>query len=119
MSGRSSRRKGKAGELEVARIFREHGFDVYRTPNSGGLHQPGDVQGLAGYVFEVKRQETLALPAWLRQAHAACEAGEVPVVIFRRSALRTGRDRPPDASWHVVLPFKAFLELLGQDVKRQ
>ena len=107
MSGRRSRDKGSRGELEVAAIFKTAGFaDAVRTPNSGGLSWRGDVVGVPGYVLEVKRQETLALPAWLRQAAAdAAVCDSVPVVAFRRSGER----------WHAVLPLEELARLLASD----
>lgn len=109
MSGKRSRRKGSTGELEVAAVFQAVGFDARRTPNSGGLSWRGDVQGVPGYVLEVKRCETLAVPSWVRQAHAAARAGEVPVVAFRRS--RAGVD--PLGRWHAILPLEELARLLA------
>lgn len=111
--GKASRDKGKAGELEVVRELAKHGLRVRRTPNSGGLSWRGDLQGLEGYVLEVKRCETLAVPAWLRQAHAAASGGEVPAVIFRRSAGGNGRERAPDSRWHVVVPLEEWARLVA------
>lgn len=120
VSGRSSRRKGKSGELEVAAILQAAGLEhVRRTPNSGGLAWRGDLQGVQGYVIEVKRCETLAIPAWLRQAYAAATAGEVPVVVFRRSAPGNGRERPPDTRWHAVIPLEELARLVALDVTQQ
>lgn len=110
MTGRASRRKGAAGELEVAAEFQRRGFDARRTPNSGGLSWRGDLQGVPGYIFEVKRCETLSLPAWLRQAYAAASGGEVPVVVFRRD----GRGVGPDGRWHAVLPLEELARLIGE-----
>jgi len=78
------RAKGIAGELEVAAIFREHGFDCDRVPNSGGLRIKGDLYGGLPVHVEVKRQEVLRLPLWLRQAEAEC-GPLVPVVAFRQN----------------------------------
>ena len=106
MSGWSSRDKGSRGELEVAAIFKAAGFDARRTPNSGGLSWRGDIVGVPGYVLEVKRQETLALPAWLRQAAAdAAVCGCVPVVAFRRS----------QEPWFAVLPLEELARLIALD----
>ena len=107
MTGRASRRKGKSGELEVCAILREAGLEARRTPNSGGLVWRGDVDGVPGYVFEVKRAERLDVPAWLRQAYAATRGGEVPVVVFRRD----GRGTAPDGYWHALLPLEVFARL--------
>lgn len=111
MSGAHSRRKGAAGELEVAKLFRAAGFDVDRVPNSGGLKVKGDLkandESLDGLHLEVKWQETLALPKWLRQAHDEAPEGDVPCVIFRQSK-RVGRV----GDWHACLPLDALIELL-------
>lgn len=109
MTGRASRRKGSRGELEVAKVFADHGFNVRRTPNSGGLSIKGDLIGLDGYSVEVKRQERLAIPAWLRQAHR--DAGiDVPLLIFRTSATLKA---DPLSRWHVTLPLDDFAALLA------
>jgi len=112
VSGRRSRNKGSRGELEVASVLQGYGFDVVRTPNSGGLQWRGDLDGLDGYVMEVKRCERLEVPAWMRQAYAAARAGEVPVVAFRRSARQGAVQRDPDTYWHVILPLEEFARLL-------
>lgn len=99
---KASREKGIRGELEVAAIFREHGFDVNRVPNSGGLRIKGDLYGeLDGLHVEVKRAERSRLPEWLRQCEGEC-AGRVPVLVYRGS-------REP---WRVVLPLAYYCGLL-------
>lgn len=115
MGGRSSRRKGKGGELEVAAIFQAHGFDARRTPNSGGLAWRGDVQGIPGYVVEVKRCETLAIPAWLRQAYAAAGGGDVPLVAFRRSGIGGTGAASPLSRWHALIPLEELARLIAGD----
>lgn len=100
---RSEREKGARGELEVARVFREHGFDCDRTPNSGGLRLRGDLYGNVPVHVEVKRQETLRLPLWLRQAGLECDAGQTPVVAFRQN----------NGHWYAALPLDALARLLA------
>jgi hypothetical protein len=113
--GRSQRRKGAEGELEVAHIFKAAGFDVDRVPNSGGLKVKGDLKGnagetrLDGYHLETKRQETIELPAWLRQAHEEAEPGQVPVVVLRKAKTKANG---PVGEWHACLPLPALVELL-------
>ena len=86
---RRERDKGAAGEREVAAIFRAHGFDCDRVPNSGGLRLKGDLYGARlaqlGAHVEVKRQERLQLWAWWEQAVADAEDGVRPMVAFRRN----------------------------------
>lgn len=99
----SERRKGVRGELEVAAIFREVGFDCDRTPNSGGLRIKGDLAGSVPAHVEVKRQEVLRLPLWLRQARDEAPAGVVPVVAFRQSR----------GEWYAALPLAHLAALMA------
>jgi len=79
---RAERDKGARGEREVAAVLRRHGLPVDRTVQQSGLYLRGDLTGVPGYHFEVKRCETLRLPAWLRQAEADADSA-VPVVAWR------------------------------------
>lgn len=99
---RAERDKGARGEREVAAIFRGHGFDCDRTPNSGGLRFRGDLYGNVPLHVEVKRQEVLRLPLWMRQAEA--DAGDLtPVVAFRQSGGR----------WYAALPLDDLAGLVA------
>jgi Holliday junction resolvase len=100
---RSERDKGSRGELEVCRVFRARGFEADRTPNSGGLKIRGDIAGTVPAHLEVKRQETLRLPLWLRQAEADAAAGEVPVVCFRQNHGR----------WYAALPLELLADIMA------
>ncbi len=102
MSGKPSRDKGSRGELEVCRLIRDAlGVDVNRTPNSGGLWIPGDIQGLPDVHVEVKRQERWNLRDWMRQSEQDCPETKVPTVWFRSN-------REP---WYVALWATDFLNL--------
>lgn len=81
----SERRKGTSGELEVRDVFRAAGFDLDRTPNSGGLRILGDLYGDVPAHVEVKRQEVARPWAWWEQASSEAQAGAMPVVAFRRN----------------------------------
>lgn len=111
MSGKASRNKGASSEREVAEILRQHGWKAERTPLSGGMKDwPGDLQtNIPGIHLEIKRQEKLALPAWIRQSEADCPDNHVPAVVFRQS-------RQP---WRIVLPFDHWLDLLHPWVAMQ
>lgn len=100
---RTERDKGARGESEVAAIFRRHGFDCDRTPNSGGLRIRGDLYGTVPAHLEVKRQEVLRIPLWLRQAADEAEPGEVPVVAFRQNR----------GQWYGLLPLEVLAELFA------
>lgn len=104
---RSERTKGKAGELEVARIFKARGFDCDRTPNSGGLRIAGDLHGDLPVHVEVKRQETARPWLWAQQARSEAPAGSRWLVAMRRS-----RDE-----WLALLPLVTVVHLL--ELERQ
>lgn len=106
MSG-TERRKGSAGELEVARIFQASGFDCDRTPNSGGLRIRGDLHGDLPLHVEVKRQETARPWLWAAQARADAGAGDRWLVAMRRS-----RDE-----WLALLPLVTVVRLLAVEAE--
>lgn len=84
MSGKE-RRKGVAGEREVAALFREHGFTVR------GLEGRGDWLAIGnGHLInvETKRQEVARPWAWQEQALADAVPDSLPLVAFRRSRSR-------------------------------
>lgn len=93
----SERRKGLAGEAEVAALLRLHGFTVR------GLEGSGDHLALGfGLVLHVecKRQEVARPWLWGEQAFREAPTGALPLVAMRRS-------RSP---WYALSPLD---ELLG------
>jgi Holliday junction resolvase len=98
--GRASRTKGSSGELEVVHILKGHGYETWRTPNSGAFtHSRGDIRGMPGLHWEIKRQERLEMDKWTAQAEADCASTDMPLVAYRRS-------RQP---WRVVSLLEDFL----------
>jgi Holliday junction resolvase len=102
---RLSRRKGATGERQVRDMIRARGFSARRAGRYGladVIHGLPSFGG-AGYHIEVKRRETISMPAWIRQAEAdAAEEGLVPLVVWRRSF----------EDWRVDMPFDEFLRVL-------
>lgn len=100
----SSRRKGVAGEREVARVWQGAGFEVR------GLEGAGDHLVITGngrtLHSEVKRQERVQLPLWLRQAEAEAPSGCVPVVCFRQNRGR----------WYAALPLDDLAGLAAPEL---
>ena len=96
----SERQKGIVAEGEVRKLLEQAGWTVR------GLEGLGDQLAFspAGTLLhvEVKRQERLQLPIWLRQAAAEAPAEAVPLVAFRQNRSR----------WYGVAPLDALLELL-------
>jgi Holliday junction resolvase len=79
------RSKGARGERELARLLADElGTDITRNllQTREGGH---DLEGLP-FALEVKRQETLNINAWWRQAVAQAEAsGLSPALAYRQS----------------------------------
>lgn len=103
--GRSSKRKGKIGELEVVNLLKAAGYNAHRSVQYCGA--TGDapdvvVEGLPLHI-EVKRVERLNLKQAYQQAvHDSKKNGNnVPVVFHRLS----------HQPWMVTLSVEDFLEL--------
>lgn len=86
MSGKRSQRKGRAGEIELANIFRSYGYeaDPGQALNYGTVP---DVVGLPGIHCEVKRVERLNVPEAMKQAMRDAEKFHdgAPALFHRRS----------------------------------
>ena len=104
---RAERQKGVRAEREVAAIFRAHGFDCERTPNSGGLRVKGDLTGDVPAHVEVKWQEVARPWLWFEQARSEAPDGVLPVVAFRRS-------RSP---WLAIVPLDMLADMLAQTAR--
>lgn len=101
-TGRTSRTKGKTGELEVVKRFKEWGWRQAARTQRGAPQTDGDISGVPDFV-EVRRRETLAVPAWLAEVRE--HAGDRPwALIFRRS----------NEPWTVAVDLDHYLDLLGR-----
>jgi hypothetical protein len=99
-----SRNKGANGEREVRDVLRRHGFSADRD---GRLDWDlrHDVPGVH---LEVKRRETLAIPAWTRQAEEDAARHDPPVeacVVFRQS----------HQPWRACVNFEWLLALIAEN----
>lgn len=106
MSG-SSRRKGIAGEREVAAIFTAAGLTVRGLEGSGDhlVMVNGNYDVLQFTLHsEVKRQESPRPGSWIAQAEAECPPGCIPVVSWRRNGSR----------WWSMIPTEQLAEILAQ-----
>lgn len=84
--GKSSQRKGAAGERELVAVLNEYGFETQR----GGSETFGtvpDVVGLPGIHIECKRAERLNIPKAMQQAVDDSEkfGDGLPAVFHRRN----------------------------------
>lgn len=84
--GRTSQRKGRRAEIELADVLRGYGYDVTPGPPVSFGGAP-DLVGLEGVHCEVKRREKLNLCAALAQAaeDATYFGDGLPAVFHRRN----------------------------------
>ncbi len=97
----NSRAKGKRGELELSRLFREHGFDTRRGQQYCGANGDADVVGLPGIHIECKRAERLNIYDAMTQAKADRKEREIPAVFHRKN----------QCGWLVTMEFEDFMRL--------
>ena len=82
----NSRQKGKRGELELAKVLREHGYDTRRGQQYSGTETSADVVGLPGIHIECKRVENLNVYNARAQAiRDTGESGDLPAVFHRKN----------------------------------
>lgn len=109
----NSKRKGKTGELELARKLKEHGYDVRRSVQYCGKEEEGqaDLVGLQGIHIECKRTEKLNLYDAVNQAKRDSEGkGEIPVVFHRRN----------NCEWLAILTLEDFINIYREsDIKEK
>lgn len=103
--GNMSRRKGASGEREFAELL-SAAFGVTIKRKLGAARDGGDDVAHCNYSFEVKRQETVKIEQWMRQALANAAANPsnpcTPVVVFRRNGGR----------WRACMDLDHFFALL-------
>lgn len=97
----NSRMKGKRGELELAKILREHGYDARRGQQFSGINGDADVLGLPGIHLEVKRVEALNIEKAMEQSRRDARDGEMPTVFHRKNG------KP----WLVTMDLEDFMTL--------
>ncbi|WP_298023512.1 hypothetical protein [uncultured Dysosmobacter sp.] len=83
---RKSQRKGRSGELELARRLQAHGLDV-RPGEPVSYGREPDLVGLDGIHCEVKRAEQQKIWDWLGQAKRDSNKFHdgIPVVFWRKN----------------------------------
>lgn len=88
MSGRTSQRKGRAGELELAKILQTYGYDVQPGQAVSYGAMP-DLTGLPHVHIECKRSERLNIHAAMAQAVRDADHFQdgAPTVFHRRNRM--------------------------------
>lgn len=100
--GRTSQRKGRGGEIELAHALQSYGYDV-RPGEPLNYGKEPDLSGLPNIHIECKRAETLRLSEWMAQATKDAQRFHdgAPTLFYRRS-------REP---WRVVMNFSDWIQL--------
>lgn len=81
----NSRRKGAAGERELAGKLRDYGYEARRGQQYCGANGDADVVGLPGIHIECKRVERLNVDEAMWQARRDAGAEELPAVFHRKN----------------------------------
>lgn len=81
----NSKAKGARFERSVAAMFKEYGYNAFRTAQyEGKTGQCADVEGVPYLHIEAKHQEKMHLYDWMEQAvRDSKKKGNVPVVIHK------------------------------------
>ena len=100
------KRKGTAGENELAELLRSEGIRAYRNDQiyKGGQGNPdvrAELEGMTLHI-EVKRVEKLNVPEAIHQAERDAEPGTLPVVAHRRN-----REK-----WLATMPLSVFIQII-------
>ena len=101
---KTSQRKGRAGELELARLLQDHGYPV-EPGQAVSFGVTPDLVGLPGIHIECKRVERLNVSEAMAQAIRDAERFQdgAPTLFHRRN-------RQP---WLVTMRLEDWLELYG------
>lgn len=106
----NSRAKGSAGERNLAKLFREHGYeDAYRTQQFCGKNGDADVSGVSRFlhieskVYDNGHGKTYE---WLEQAKSDAREGEMPIVFHKRQSKKVR-----GKSWLVTMDIEDFFKL--------
>lgn len=99
----NSRRKGAAGERELANKLKDYGYRTRRGQQYCGANGDADVVGLPGIHIECKRVEKLNLYDAMAQSVRDAKEGETPAVFHRKN----------NCEWLVTLRMDDFMKLYG------
>ena len=99
----NSRRKGAAGERELAHKLNDYGYETRRTVQYNGKAEDGqaDLLGLPGIHIECKRVEKLNLYDAMAQAIHDAKDGKLPTVFHRKN----------HSEWLVTMKLSDWMEL--------
>jgi Holliday junction resolvase len=97
--GAMSRRKGKKGEQDVARIFREAGHTVMQLQRNRS--DMADLLVNGRYYVDSKNANIWKLAEWVPTLQRVTPAGSVPVLALHRDG----------ETWWVLTPLRDYVKL--------
>lgn len=103
----NSKQKGKTGELELAKVFRQYGYDVRRSVQYNGKTEDGqpDLLGLPYIHVECKRTEKLKLYDAVDQAKRDSKGtDQLPVVFHRKN----------NCEWVAIMPLDDWMTMFRE-----
>jgi hypothetical protein len=107
----NSRRKGKAGELELAAWLRDQGVPARR-----GWSEGHDITtSIAGLHIECKLTGKLYLYEWLEQADRDAKINQIPIILHRKTFKKPPRNalgHQLKKDWVAILDAGDLLALL-------
>lgn len=103
----NSKKKGAAGERELAKLLRDYGYDTRRSQQYCGVNGDADVVGLPGIHIECKRVERLNICEAMEQAINDSGANDLPFgydfpTVFHRKN---------NCEWLVTMRLEDWLDL--------
>ena len=100
----NSKKKGSAGELELAHFLTDHGFPARRGMQFQGTPDSPDIicDSLKTYSLECKRTEKALLYPWMEKAMEDAGADQTPVICHRRSR----------GEWLAILRLEDLLKMI-------
>jgi Holliday junction resolvase len=81
----NSRQKGARFERELAKVFREHGYEARRGQQYCGANGDADVVGLPFIHVECKAVERLNIFDAMAQSKHDAKEGEIPIVCHKKN----------------------------------
>lgn len=105
----NSKRKGSAGERELAKVLNQHGFSCRRGQQYCGANGDADVVGLKGIHIECKRVERLNIYDAISQAKADKKNDEFPAVFHRKDRHK----------WLVTMELDDWIEIYKECLETQ
>lgn len=98
----NSKKKGKTGELELARLLREYGYgEAKRSVQYNGKDGQADVIGLPYIHTECKRVEKLNIYDAIEQAKRDAKNDDLPAVFHRKNR----------CNWLVTMELDDFMKI--------